>query len=94
MTTLKAIDIAGQLGLIVFATTFYWIVRTVRKEDPQSVKDAVKNPILPNLDLAFIPWVYRTYINMGRSILVPVVSLASALISLIAILISIFGIGQ
>lgn len=91
MTAFEIIDISGQVAGVVYVITFYWIVRTVRKENLQEVKGAVKNPFWPNLDLAFIPWVYKTYIEITQSALVPMISIACVLIALIAAFISFFN---
>ncbi len=91
---LKIVDLLGQIGLVIYALTFYWIVRSVRRHYLQEVRNAVKNPLWPNLDLKFVPWVYKTYIQVTGSRLLPAISVTTFFIALTAMLVSILGIGQ
>ena len=90
----KTIDTVGQIALVIYVVTFYWIVRSVRKHHLQEVKDAVTNPFLPNLNLKFIPWAYKNYINIKGSAVLPAISIASFFVAFVAMLISVFQIGQ
>lgn len=90
----KYIDTVGQIALLIYIVTFYWIVRSVRKHHRLEVKDAVTNPFLPNLNLKFIPWVYKNYINVRGSAVLPAISITSFFVALVVMLISVFQIGQ
>jgi len=91
---LHAIDTIGQIALVIYVITFYWIVRSVKKHHLQEVKYAVTNPFLPNLNLKFIPWAYKSYIDIKGSAVLPAISITSFFIALAAMLISAFQIGQ
>jgi len=91
---LQIIDTLGQVALVIYVVTFYWVVRSVRNHHLQEVKDAVTNPLLPSLNLKFIPWAYKSYINIKGSAVLPTISITSFFIALVAMLISVFQIGQ
>lgn len=75
------LDIIGQVSILIYVISFYYIVRKVRMHN-SIVNDAVRNILLPNIDLSFIPWVYKEYIVITKSKILVTVSIVSGLISL------------
>ncbi len=86
-----AIDIIGQISLVVFAISTFIIVRTVRRGDFDTVNSIVTNPVIPNFDLAFYPWLLKTYSQIKQSkvlVYINLISLIGCLLSVIFIFIS------
>jgi hypothetical protein len=67
---IKIVEILLYVSVFVFPITLLILIKTVRKQNLNLVKDAIKNPFFPNVDLSFFENLRQEYYKIsGNSLL-------------------------
>ncbi len=64
---ISPIENISSIALVIYGSTLYWMIRTVRKHELEFVKNAITNPLWPRTDLKFFVVVYRKYFELTKS---------------------------
>ena len=89
---ISPVENISSIAFIVFGSTLYWMIRTVRKHELEFVKSALTNPFWPRTDLKFFYVVYRKYYVLTKSKTLITVNLVSLIVALFGLLLIIFDI--
>ena len=69
---IQIIEILLYISILVFIVTTFYLIETVKKSDHQMLRNAVRNPILPNIDLGFFNKLQKRYLVQHKSRIPPV----------------------
>jgi len=57
----------SSIAIVIYGATLYWMIRAVRKNELNFVKEALTNPLWPRTDLKFFVIVYKKYYELTKS---------------------------
>jgi len=83
---ISPVENISSIAIVIYGSTLYWMIRTVRKNELEFVKSALTNPLWPRTDLKFFVVVYKKYYELTKSKTLIAVNLLSMLIVLFGLL--------
>ena len=90
----KMIEMASSLSTVMYAITLLIIINEVKKENLQSVKTALNNPLWPRTKLSTIYGFYLIYQRAKGFNVVILINISSFLLTMIGLILIIFGFGS
>ena len=76
----------SSIAVVTYGATLYWMIRAVRKNELNFVKDALTNPLWPRTDLKFFVVVYKKYYELTKSKILIAINLLSLLVVLLGLI--------
>ena len=64
---ISPVENISSIACIVYGATLYWMIRTVRKQELEFVRNALTNPFWPRTSIKFFITVYRRYYDLTKS---------------------------
>lgn len=62
----RLIEVVLSLSLLMFIASTVYLVSAVKKRDPSFIRNAVRNPVFPNLNLSFFRNLRLKYLSFGK----------------------------
>ncbi len=64
---IKVIEIVLYIILPIFIISTFVLIQAVKKHNYQMIKDAIKNPLFPNIDLGFFGNLQKEYVSHNKN---------------------------